>query len=100
MKLIAAENLLLMRCVNSLHEAVASVQRMIADGKRARDIVHRIRALVRKSDEERTRLDLNEVIGDVVVLIQCEVSNHRVALHVERAPGCRPCSAMESSCSR
>jgi PAS domain S-box-containing protein len=73
------------RPVPQLDEVSDSLQHMIADGKRASDIVQRIRALVKKSDEQRLPIDLNEVIDDIVPLIRREVSSHRVLLRVEHA---------------
>ena len=56
-------------------EAVASI---IRDARRAADVVARVRALLKKSDVERTTLDLGQLIRDVLVLVQPAVATHRI----------------------
>ena len=41
-------------------------ERIIRDGNRASDVITRIRALVRKTDTEKARLDINDAIQEVV----------------------------------
>src|SRR5437867_11023105 len=57
----------------NLDEAREAVERIIRDGNRASDVIGRIRALVKKSRTEQVRLDINEVIQEVVGLIQTEI---------------------------
>jgi PAS domain S-box-containing protein len=66
-------------------EARAAALRIIRDGKRASDVIGRIRALVKKSGTEQVRLDINEVIQEVVGLIQSEIQKNGVALRLELA---------------
>jgi PAS domain S-box-containing protein len=56
-------------------EAVASI---IRDARRAADVVARVRALLKKSDVERTTLDLGQLIRDVLVLVQPAGATHRI----------------------
>jgi PAS domain S-box-containing protein len=58
-------------------EAVASI---IRDARRAADVVARVRALLKKSDVERTTLDLGQLIRDVLVLVQPAVETHRIVV--------------------
>ena len=58
-------------------EAVASI---IRDARRAADVVARVRALLKKSDVERTTLDLGQLIRDVLVLVQPAVATHRIVV--------------------
>src|SRR5262245_66285370 len=53
---------------------------MIRDANRAVDVVARVRALLKKSDVEKTRLDLGQVIREVLVLVQPAVATHRIVL--------------------
>ena len=71
-------------------EVGACVQRMIADGRRASEIVRRIRALTNRDTPERTQLDINDVVNEVASLFQHEVFTHRVSLRLELAPGLPP----------
>ncbi|REG50694.1 PAS domain S-box-containing protein [Paraburkholderia sp. BL6669N2] len=63
-----------------LAEVQNCVTRMIGEGRRASDIVHHIRTLAKKDFLQKTRLDLNDVIHDVVGLTQREVLSHKVSL--------------------
>src|SRR5262245_6739802 len=73
-----------------LDEARHTVESMINDGKRASEVVSGLRALSKKTDPQRLRLDLNEVINEVVLLVQRELLNNRVALRLELASALPP----------
>jgi PAS domain S-box-containing protein len=66
-------------------EVSAAVRSMIGDGKRASEIVHRIRALSRRANVEKAELSLNGVIEEVVPLVQREVAVHRASLELALA---------------
>jgi PAS domain S-box-containing protein len=68
-------------------EVRGAVDRMIKEGRRASEVIQRIRALSKKAEPQRTQLDLNEAIEDVVVLVQREVADNRVSLRLELDPG-------------
>jgi C4-dicarboxylate-specific signal transduction histidine kinase len=63
-----------------------SAEWVINDGIRASEVVRRVRALASKADIEKLPLDLNDVVREVIVLVQRELSNHRVSLRTEFAP--------------
>ena len=63
-----------------LEEARGAVARIIRDGNRASEVVRRLRALTKKTDPQKTPLDINDVVHDVVALVQREVLSHRVRL--------------------
>src|SRR5262245_2534664 len=71
--------------IPNLDEAREAVARINRDGKRASDVINRIRALVKKSTTEKARLDLNEAIQEVVSLVQSEIQKNGVALRMELA---------------
>jgi two-component system, LuxR family, sensor kinase FixL len=73
-----------------LEEARSSVHSMISDGRRTSEVVQRLRALSKKTDIQRVRLDINEIIDDVVRLIQREALDHLVSLRLELAPALPP----------
>ena len=75
----------LARTTPDLEEAREAVARIIRDGKRAGEVIARIRALVRKTGAEKERLDLNDAIEEVVALVQDEVRKNRVALRLDVA---------------
>jgi signal transduction histidine kinase len=69
----------------NLDEAREAVRRILRDGSRASDVISRIRALVSKTVTEKSRLDVNDAIQEVVALAQGEVRRNRVALRTELA---------------
>jgi C4-dicarboxylate-specific signal transduction histidine kinase len=74
----------------NLDEARDAVGRILKDGNRASEVIARIRALVRKADEEKERLDINQAIQEVAALTQGEVGRNRVALRMDLAADVPP----------
>ena len=74
----------------NLDEAREAARRIIRDGNRATDVIARIRALVRKTDEEKERLDINHAIQEVAALADGEVRKNRVALRMDLAADVPP----------
>jgi C4-dicarboxylate-specific signal transduction histidine kinase len=70
-----------------LGETRAAITRMIADGKRAAEVIGRIRAMATKGAPVRVRLRPNEVVADAAMLVAREVAAHGVALALDLAPG-------------
>ena len=84
-------------CLNWLAAAEPDLERLretldaiVKDGHRAGDVIQRIRQLATKTEPRKVRLDLNEVVRDVLPLIRAELRDHGVSLMVELAPGLRP----------
>ena len=71
----------------NLDEARAAVTAIIKEGRRASDIIARIRALMKKSPPQMTQLDVNDLIREVLVLINHEVQRNRVMLHTDLTEG-------------
>jgi len=74
------------REIPELAAARRSAEWVIEDGNRASDVIQRVRALANKSDIEKTPLDVNNVVRDVIALTQRELSSHGVSLRTELAP--------------
>jgi signal transduction histidine kinase len=68
-----------------LDEVRGSLRSMIDDAQRAGNVIQRIRTLAQNAEPERIRLDLNEVIDEVVALVHREVVSHRVSLRLDLA---------------
>ncbi len=84
-----------------LDEMRAALGRIVRDGKRASDVVGRIRGLVKKAPPRKARLDLNEAVLDVIALTRSEVLKRGVSLQTELAAGlAAPSKAIGFSCSR
>ncbi|MFG1432407.1 ATP-binding protein [Xanthobacter sp. V2C-8] len=78
------------RAVPDLGEAEATVRRMIADARRASEVVARLRALARRAEPEHLPLDAAEMVEDALTLIERELSNHHVRLEAELPAGLPP----------
>ena len=74
----------------NLEEARETVRRIVRDGKRAGDVIARIRALATKSATAKERLDMNEAIREVMALAGDELRKNRVAVRTEFAPDLSP----------
>jgi two-component system, LuxR family, sensor kinase FixL len=75
----------LTRSQPDLEEARDAVQRIIRDGKRASEIIARIRALLKRTATNRVPLDINEVIQETLALAENEARRHRVSLRTDFA---------------
>ena len=62
------------------------MERMINDGRRASQVLARLRGLARKSEPRQLPLDVNEVIHDVLPVVEQEMIEQRVVLHLDLAP--------------
>jgi PAS domain S-box-containing protein len=69
-----------------LAAARRSAEWVINDGIRASEVVRRVRALAHKADIEKAPLDINDIVGEVIALVQRELASHRVSLRTELAP--------------
>jgi PAS domain S-box-containing protein len=64
----------------NLDGARGAAQRIIRDGKRAGEVIKRLRALFGKTGAANTTLDLNEVIQEVLALTRRELQRNMVAV--------------------
>jgi PAS domain S-box-containing protein len=74
----------------NLHEARGAVQRIVRDAGSARDVVARIRGFLQRGEACRTRVQIDEVIGEVTDLVQGEVRTHGVSIRGEVAADLPP----------
>jgi C4-dicarboxylate-specific signal transduction histidine kinase len=68
-----------------LQEARAAASRIVQDGKRASEIVKRVRQLFKKDTLQREPVDLNEIIREMMLLLRSETSQFAVLVRVELA---------------
>jgi C4-dicarboxylate-specific signal transduction histidine kinase len=73
-----------------LDEAREAARRVIRDGNRANEVITRIRALMRKTETQKARFDINEAIEEVVLLTQNEAARRDVKLRRELTAGLTP----------
>jgi len=79
----------------NLDEVRATVDDIIADDKRAGEIIHRMRALMKKGDHKPQRIDLAQAIRDVAALLQGELIAADVTLRLDLPPEPLPVDADE-----
>jgi signal transduction histidine kinase/integral membrane sensor domain MASE1 len=60
---------------------------IVDDDRRAAEVIHRLRELMRKGEPESMRLDLNEVVRDVLKLVGSDAIIRRITLTSDAAPG-------------
>ena len=68
-----------------LEKARAAVSRIEQDGKRASEIVNRVRLLFQKDTLERELVDLNEIIREMLLLLHSEATEFAVSIQTELA---------------
>jgi PAS domain S-box-containing protein len=64
-------------------KAQEAAERIVRDGKEAGEVVRRIRALFKQAALETIDFDLNEVIGEVLHLLNGEITRRRVAVETD-----------------
>ena len=74
----------------NLDEARQTAQRIVRDGKRAGDLIARIRTLATKSSSTKEPVNLNQAIQDAIGLIQDEVWRKGVKLRTDLANDLSP----------
>jgi PAS domain S-box-containing protein len=70
-----------------LEKAQRSLERIARDGKRASEVIDRIRALVMRQPPRRDRVDINQVILDVIAFTRDQMRRNDIALEKTLADG-------------
>jgi PAS domain S-box-containing protein len=64
-----------------------SLENIVAGGKRASDVIGRIRALVKRQAPRKAHVDMNEAIAEVIALTQQELRASRIKLGTQLSEG-------------
>jgi C4-dicarboxylate-specific signal transduction histidine kinase len=67
-----------------------ALEEIVADGTRASAIIARIRAFIKKAPVEKNRLDVNEVIGEVLAMVVHALEQNQILLRSELAEALPP----------
>ena len=70
-----------------LPEAREAVAEMVSDARRAAAIIDRVRSLYRKGSSQLEMVAVNEVIGEMVVILRNEANRYSVVMHTNLAEG-------------
>ena len=81
-----AASLLMSRNKDSHEEINEILKDIIEDTKRAGDVVRKIRGVVKKSDVNFERLNINTVIRDTVEMARMSISNSKISLRLDLQP--------------
>lgn len=68
-----------------VEEAREAAARVVKDATRAAEIISRTRLLFKKGAPQWELVDVNEIIGDIVALMQSEITRHAITLRTELA---------------
>jgi C4-dicarboxylate-specific signal transduction histidine kinase len=68
-----------------IERARAAAMRIAEDGRRATDIISRVRLLFTKSAPQREWVDMNELIREMVVLLRSEAMRHAISVRTALA---------------
>ena len=74
----------------NVEEALEALHDISRDGKRAGEVIARIRAMTKRAATPKERLDLNEVIREVLVLVRDEAKKRAVSIRTEFAETLAP----------
>jgi signal transduction histidine kinase len=74
----------------NLREAREAISRVIRDGKRAGDVIARIRTLFKKTAKVSEPLDINDTIREVLALTRNEMQKNSIALRLHLASDLPP----------
>ena len=69
----------------NLKEVRAALKRIVRDSERGGDVIGSIQGMLKKGEEERARLDINDLIREVMRLVQGELKNRGVSSRAELA---------------
>jgi PAS domain S-box-containing protein len=69
----------------NLKEARAAAMRVVTDGRRAAEIISRVRLVFKKGAAEWAMVDVNHVIREMIVLLQGELTRHDISVRTELA---------------
>ena len=67
----------------NLEEAQASLNRVVMEGHRAGEVIESVRAMFNQAPREKSRLDTNDLIREVLTFTRPEIQRHRVTVQTE-----------------
>lgn len=69
-----------------LEEVAATINRVVSEGRRASEIVTRIRSFLRKQPAQQDWIEIGEIVEEAGLLVERELSKDNIALRVEIEP--------------
>jgi PAS domain S-box-containing protein len=73
-----------------LDQARQAMESVVRDGRRAGEVVNRLRALAQKKAPHKAAVEINDVINEVLLMLGRELLTHRVTARIALASGLAP----------
>ena len=73
------------RDLPDLDEARRAIAAIVKDGRRAADIIDHLQSLYKKTPSQRESVDVDEIIGEMVLLLRGEANRHAVSIRTDLA---------------
>jgi C4-dicarboxylate-specific signal transduction histidine kinase len=83
-----------------LEEARAAAIRVVKDATRASEIISRIRLLFNKGTSERELVNVNEIIGEMTILLRSEALRYNISVRMELAADLPQVMGTACNCSK
>jgi len=71
----------------ALDEVRNILEDIVADDKRASEVILRLRLLLRKDEVQHQPLDVNEVVQEVLKLVRIDLASHNIAVNIDLSSG-------------
>src|SRR5262245_2707649 len=69
----------------NVERARSALDRVVSDGARASEVIKSIRAMLEKSGQERVKLDVNDLIREVMTFVRADLRHHGITVRTELA---------------
>jgi PAS domain S-box-containing protein len=80
----------LRRDIPNMEEVAAAISGIVAEGRRASEIVTRIRAFLKKKPAQQDMLEIGEIIEEAALLVERELSKDGITMTLDTKPGLPP----------
>ena len=84
----------------NLQEAQEALVSIVSAGKRAVDVIDRIRALIKKAPPQKEDLEINGAVLEIIALTRAEALKNGVSVRTQLADVCRQFEQIGSNCNK
>ena len=70
----------------ALDEVLEAAMRIVKAGTRSTEIIDRLRSLYKKSPAKRKLVDVNEIVGEMLLLLRGQANRYSISMHTDLAP--------------
>ena len=78
---------LLARSSPDLTEVRQALEEIVHEDKRAGEVIHRLRALLRRGETKSERVEINDLVGSTLALLNSELISRRIGLKTDLTKG-------------